>query len=130
MLHRSKQIGNKYAPRPLCFESIKVQSPSSVFGRLTVFVRDLEIDVIRFWVKSESSILAILSPSKASAAQHGTQERIFNMNPAVVFDEAQFPEFVHEQIDPRSRCADDLRQRLLRDFGKDIVFTARRAIVR
>jgi hypothetical protein len=36
---------------------------------------------------------------------------------AVVLDEAQFPEFVHEKIDPRSRCANHLCQRLLRYLG-------------
>ena len=36
----------------------------------------------------------------------------------VVLDEAQLPEFVHEEIDPRPRCADHLRQHLLRDFGE------------
>jgi len=45
-----------------------------------------------------------------------TQEGIVDVNLAVVFDEAQFPEFVHEQIDPGPCCANHLRQHLLRYF--------------
>jgi hypothetical protein len=32
--------------------------------------------------------------------QDNTEEGIVDLNLAVVFDEAQFPEFVHEKIDP------------------------------
>lgn len=37
---------------------------------------------------------------------------------AIVFNEAQFPEFIHEKIDPGARCANHFRQHLLRYFGK------------
>ena len=53
-----------------------------------------------------------------------------DLNLAVVFDEAQFPEFVHEKIDPGPRCANHLRQHLLRYFGKRFVRMARCAIAR
>ena len=36
----------------------------------------------------------------------------------VVLDEAEFPEFVHEEIDSGARCPDHPRQHLLRYFGK------------
>jgi hypothetical protein len=44
-----------------------------------------------------------LSGKRASwclLVQHDTQERGVDLNPAVVLDEAQFPKFVHEEIDP------------------------------
>ena len=52
--------------------------------------------------------------------QDDTQEGIVDVDlaVAVVVDEAQFPKFVHEKIDSRPRCADHLRQSLLRYFGK------------
>jgi hypothetical protein len=37
-------------------------------------------------------------------------------------DEAQFPEFVHEKIHPRPRCANHFRQHLLRYFGKHLLW--------
>ena len=40
------------------------------------------------------------------------------MDIAFVFDEAQFPEFVHGQIYSGPRRADHLRQHFLRHFGK------------
>jgi hypothetical protein len=41
--------------------------------------------------------------------QDNTEEGIVDLNTAVVLDEAQFPEFVHEKIDPGPRCANHLR---------------------
>ncbi len=38
----------------------------------------------------------------------------------VVFNEAEFPKFIHEEIDPRARCPDHFRQSLLRNFGKHL----------
>src|SRR5712664_3267013 len=58
------------------------------------------------------------------------QERIVDVDLAVVLDKAQFPEFVHEKIDAGPRCADHLRQHLLRYFGKHLLSLARRAIAR
>ena len=40
------------------------------------------------------------------------------METAVVSNEAEFPEFIHEEIDPGARCPDHFRQHLLRYFGK------------
>ena len=62
--------------------------------------------------------------------QDDTEEGIVDLDLAVVLDEAQFPEFVHEEIDPGPRCANHLRQRLLRYFGKRFVRMTRRAIAR
>ena len=40
-----------------------------------------------------------------------------DLKPAVVVNKAQFPEPIHEEADPRARCADHFRQRLLTDLG-------------
>ena len=40
-----------------------------------------------------------------------------DLQTAVVMDESQFPEPVHEEADPRARCADHFRQHLLTDLG-------------
>ena len=53
--------------------------------------------------------------------QDNTQEGIVDVNLAVVLDEAQFPEFVHEKIYPGPRRANHLRQHLLRYFGKHLL---------
>jgi hypothetical protein len=45
--------------------------------------------------------------------QDDSEEGIVHLNLAVVLDEAQFPEFVHEEIDSGPRCANHLRQHLL-----------------
>jgi hypothetical protein len=62
--------------------------------------------------------------------QDNTEEGIVDLNLAIVLDEAQFPEFVHEKIDTGPCCANHLRQHLLRYFGKRLVRMARRAIAR
>jgi len=62
--------------------------------------------------------------------QDNTQQGIVDVDLAVVFDEAQFSEFVHEKIDPWACRADHLRQHFLRYFGKDLLRLARRAIAR
>jgi len=49
---------------------------------------------------------------------------------AVVFDETQFSEFVHEEIDPWACRSDHLRQHFLRYFGKVLLRLARRAVAR
>jgi hypothetical protein len=54
--------------------------------------------------------------------QDNTEEGIVDVDLSVVLDEAQFPEFVHEKIDPGPRCPNHLGQRLLRYFGKHAVF--------
>ena len=60
------------------------------------------------------------------------QKGIVNVDFAVVIvlDEAQFPEFVHEKIDAGPRCANHLRQHLLRYFGKHTLRMAWLAIAR
>src|ERR1700686_3506785 len=51
--------------------------------------------------------------------QDNIQERRVDVETAiVVFNEAEFPEFIHEKIDPGTRCPDHPRQHLLRYFGK------------
>jgi hypothetical protein len=50
--------------------------------------------------------------------QDNTQEGIVDLQSAlIVLNEAEFPKFIHEEIDSRSRCANYFRQRLLRYFG-------------
>lgn len=49
------------------------------------------------------------------------QERTVDFDFAVVFDEAQFPELVHEKIDASARGANHFRQRLLRNLLKDAI---------
>jgi len=48
--------------------------------------------------------------------QDNAQEGIIDVDLAVVFDEAQFAEFVHEKINPGASGADHLSQRLLRNL--------------
>jgi hypothetical protein len=63
--------------------------------------------------------------------QDNTQEGIFDVDPAaVVLDKSQFPEFVHEKIDARPRCANHLSQHLLGYFGKCFLKFARRSEAR
>jgi hypothetical protein len=45
----------------------------------------------------------------ASFVQDNTQEGSVDVQAAVVPDESEFPEFVHEKIDPGPRCADHFR---------------------
>jgi hypothetical protein len=53
--------------------------------------------------------------------QDNTQERSIDLKAAVVLDESQLPEFVHEEVNPWACCADHLRQRFLRHFGEHSV---------
>ena len=50
--------------------------------------------------------------------QDDGQERSVNLKTAVVFDETELPEFVHEKLIRGARRADHLRQRFLRYFGE------------
>jgi hypothetical protein len=45
--------------------------------------------------------------------QDHTEEGTVDVKPAIVTNEAQFPELIHEEIDPGARCANHLRQHLL-----------------
>jgi hypothetical protein len=49
--------------------------------------------------------------------QDNTQEGRINVDAAVVLYEAQFSEFVHEEIYTGASCTDHFRQSLLRNFG-------------
>ena len=69
-------------------------------------------------------------PVRNLVVQDNTEEGIVDLNLAIVFDEAQFPEFVHEEIDPGTCCSNHLRQHLLRYFGERFVWMARRTIAR
>jgi hypothetical protein len=57
-------------------------------------------------------ILASLE-SRWLLVQDNTQERSVDMQPAIILNEAQFLEFIHEKIDPGARCPDHFRQSLL-----------------
>jgi hypothetical protein len=48
--------------------------------------------------------------------QDNGEQRLVDLDFAVVFDEAELPEFVHEEIDARTGGADHIRQGLLGDF--------------
>lgn len=57
-----------------------------------------------------------------SVVQNKCQQRLVDLDSTVVvFDEAQFSEFVHEEIDARARSADDFRHRLLGNSGQLVV---------
>src|SRR5882762_6582477 len=51
--------------------------------------------------------------------QDGVQQRTAYLDFAVVVDEPLFPEFVHEETYPGTRCADHLRQRFLTEGHRD-----------
>src|SRR6266850_2825958 len=68
--------------------------------------------------------------SRCLLVQDHSQEGIVDLDLAVVLDEAEFPEFVHEEIDSRPRRANHLRQHPLRYFGKHLLRMASRAVVR
>jgi hypothetical protein len=57
--------------------------------------------------------------------QDNAQEGIVDVDLAIVLDEAQFPEFVHEKIDASARGANPLCQHLLRHFGKHLPLSNR-----
>ena len=75
--------------------------------------------------------MRIIIPRKAELlVQYHAEEGTVDLEPAVVLDEAQFSEFVHEEIDPRPRCPNHLRQHLLRHFGQHLLRLALRTIAR
>ena len=53
-----------------------------------------------------------------------------DLKSAIVVNEAQFPEFIHEKIHPRARCANHFREHLLRHFGKHLLRLVLRATFR
>ena len=44
-----------------------------------------------------------------------------DLKSAIVMNEAQFPEFIHEHIDSGASCPDHLRQRLLGYFREHLL---------
>ncbi len=62
--------------------------------------------------------------------QDKTHQGVVDLDFAIIFNETQFPEFVHEEIDPRPRCPNNLRQHLLRYFRQHLSRIARLAIAR
>src|SRR6266849_3406589 len=82
-------------------------------------------------VKSDDRITAKLRRAKVElVVEDNAQEGIVDVDLAVVLDEAQFPEFVHEKIDAGPCCANHLRQHLLRNFGEHCLRLALRAVAR
>jgi predicted dithiol-disulfide oxidoreductase (DUF899 family) len=55
---------------------------------------------------------------RRSIAEHDTQERVVNLQCAVVVDEPELPKFVHEEVDPRARRSDHFGEDLLRHLRK------------
>ncbi len=51
--------------------------------------------------------------------QDDIEQRAVNLQAAVVGNEAQFSEPVHEKAHPRAGCADHFRQHLLTDLGNN-----------
>jgi hypothetical protein len=54
--------------------------------------------------------------SRPLLVQDNTQERSIDLKSAVVLDESQLSEFVHEEVNPWACCADHLRQRFPATF--------------
>ena len=51
--------------------------------------------------------------------QDNIEERAVDFQSAVVFNQAQFPEFIHKQANPRASGADHICQGFLADFWND-----------
>src|SRR5258708_17342102 len=72
-------------------------------------------------------------PNRAKAdlvVQDDAEEGIVDVDLAVVLDEAQFAEFVHEKIDAGPRCSNHLRQHFLGNLRKHLLRLVLRAIAR
>jgi hypothetical protein len=52
--------------------------------------------------------------------QDNTQQGRVDVNVAIILNQAQTLEFVHEKVDPGARGPNHFRQRLLRYFGKHL----------
>ena len=53
--------------------------------------------------------------------QDDAEERAVDFKTVGIVNEAEFLEFVHEEIHAGTRCADHFRQSFLRNFGKDLL---------
>lgn len=53
--------------------------------------------------------------------KNDTEEGVVDLNFSVVFDEAESPELIHEEVDPGPRCADHLRQDFLGHFRNNFL---------
>jgi hypothetical protein len=104
----------------------------SASGHIRVLFAFFRARTLLALVQSEDLTAATLRHAKSGSllVEDNTQEGIVDLDLAVVSDEAQFSEFVHEQIDSRPRCTNHLCQHLLRYFGKHLLRLARRAITR
>jgi hypothetical protein len=88
---------------------------SSYAGVSLIVKRGFHLEVCR------ATRLFLPRESWWSVVQDHTEEGIVDLKSAIVSNEAQFPEFVHEKIDPRARGANHFRQHLLRYFGKHLL---------
>ena len=68
--------------------------------------------------------------SLRSVAQHDAQERVVDLQAAVVVDEPELAKLVHEEVDPRACRANHLGQDFLRDFRKGAVSRLRFTVTR
>ena len=67
------------------------------------------------WLNSTSPVGA----KAGLLVQHDAQERSVDLKSAVVLNETQLAEFVHEKVDSWARRPDHLRQRFLRHLGEN-----------
>jgi hypothetical protein len=76
-------------------------------GRVSVCSKWITLP--NYWGRSGSSLVA----------QNDAQQRAVDLQLAVVFDEAQFPEFARKTY-PRPGRADPVRERLPADLGREL----------
>ena len=67
------------------------------------------------WMQDNKDCPCFLT--KFSVVKDDVEKGTVDLKLAVVANEAQFPEPVHEEIDSRAGCAHHLRQRLPTDLG-------------
>ena len=70
-------------------------------------------------IRRGRNILNVVSSNLRIIVQNDTQQRAVDLQVAIVIDEAQFPEFVHEMAHARTRRADHFSECLLADFRDD-----------
>src|SRR5436309_12002613 len=57
-----------------------------------------------------------------SIVKHDAHERAVDLEAAVVFDEAELTELVHEEVHPRPRGADHFGEHFLRELRQDALW--------